>query len=392
MDLDYGTAFSLLRAGSPAHIVAPLAAAARPIGATDLAVYVTDLARVVLQPLPDGTGFGGDVVVEEPVADSPAGAALRAGRLSSERADGGWRVWVPIDDHGERLGVLSLTIANEPDAAVVSILTDLGLLAALVIRSAARYTDIVRVRQHGQPASLSASLQWDLLPPVAARSDCATIAGLVEPAYDVGGDVFDHALAPRWLDLAIFDGMGHGSGSSLLSMLGVGAYRHARRQGATVSEMHAAVDDAIAVLHERTAFATGVISRLYLESGRLERTNAGHPLPLLVRGSTVIELDCAVSLPFGLGDGCADAAADDLQPGDHVLFYTDGVIEARSEDGIEYGLDRLADALRRAVAAGLPPTGVVNAVLQAARAYQHGHLQDDATAVVLHWTGPLRHA
>src|SRR6185312_15746415 len=127
MDLDYGTAFSLLRAGSPAHIVAPLAAAARPIGATDLAVYVTDLARVVLQPLPDGTGFGGDVVVEEPVADSPAGAALQAGRLSSERADGGWRVWVPIDDHGERLGVLSLTIANEPDAAVVSMLTDLGL-------------------------------------------------------------------------------------------------------------------------------------------------------------------------------------------------------------------------------------------------------------------------
>jgi serine phosphatase RsbU (regulator of sigma subunit) len=391
MDLDYGTALALLRAGSPAHIVAPLAAAARPLGATDLAVYVTDLARVVLQPLPDGTGFGGDVVVEEPVAHSPAGAALQAGRLSSERVDGGWRAWVPIDDHGERLGVLSLTTANKPDAEIVSALTDLGLLAALVIRSAARYTDIVRVRQHGQPTSLSASLQWDLLPPVAARSDCATVAGLVEPAYDVGGDVFDHALAPRWLDLAIFDGMGHGSGSSLLSMLGVGAYRHARRQGATVTEMHAAVDDAIAVLHERTAFATGIISRLHLESGRLERTNAGHPLPLLVRGSTVTELDCAVSLPFGLGDGCADAAVEDLQPGDHVLFYTDGVIEARSEHGIEYGLDRLAEALLRAVAAGLPPTGVVNAVLQAARSYQHGHLQDDATAVVLHWTGPLRH-
>ena len=58
------------------------------------------------------------------------------------------------------------------------------------------------------------------------------------------GDAFDYAVKGTDLHLAIFDGLGHGIGSTLLTGLAVGAYRHARRDGAPVAGMHAAIDAA----------------------------------------------------------------------------------------------------------------------------------------------------
>jgi hypothetical protein len=94
--------------------------------------------------------------------------------------------------------------------------------------------------------SLPAGMQWDLLPPLSARTAGALIAGALEPAYDIAGDAFDYAINGTDLHLAIFDGLGHGLGSTLLTGLAVGAYRHARRDGAPVAGMHAAIDAALA--------------------------------------------------------------------------------------------------------------------------------------------------
>ena len=63
----------------------------------------------------------------------------------------------------------------------------------------------------------------------AERSAGATVAGLLEPAYEVGGDCLDYALNSGSLSLAVFDAMGHGLPSSVISSLAVGTYRHARR-------------------------------------------------------------------------------------------------------------------------------------------------------------------
>ena len=89
--------------------------------------------------------------------------------------------------------------------------------------------------------SLPAGMQWDLLPPLSARTAGALIPGALEPAYDIAGDAFDYAINGTDLHLAIFDGLGHGLGSTLLTGLAVGAYRHARRDGAPVAGMHAAM-------------------------------------------------------------------------------------------------------------------------------------------------------
>ena len=83
------------------------------------------------------------------------------------------------------------------------------------------------------------------------------IAGALEPAYDIAGDAFDYAINGTDLHLAIFGGLGHGLGSTLLTGLAVGAYRHARRDGAPVAGMHAAIDAALAGHYDDISFATG---------------------------------------------------------------------------------------------------------------------------------------
>ena len=71
-------------------------------------------------------------------------------------------------------------------------------------------------------------MQWRLLRPLSTRTSQALIAGALEPAYDIAGDIFDYAINDGELQFAIFDAMGHGLDSTLLTSLAIGAYRHAR--------------------------------------------------------------------------------------------------------------------------------------------------------------------
>jgi serine phosphatase RsbU (regulator of sigma subunit) len=74
-----------------------------------------------------------------------------------------------------------------------------------------------------------------------------------------------------------------------------------------------------------------------------------------------------------------------LEPGDQVLFYTDGLVEARGDDGHFFTAERLADFFERQAAAGLPAPETLRRLRHAVMAYQHGRLQDDATAVLVEW-------
>jgi hypothetical protein len=174
-------------------------------------------------------------VAEEEVATTMAGRAFAAGQPVSSQRDGSVRVRVPVVEQTTRTGVLAVTV---PDAseAVLAQAGLLGVFAGLAVAAAARVSDIPHLRRRGRVMSLPAGMQWDLLPPLSARTAGALIAGVLEPAYDIAGDAFDYAVNGPDLHFAIIDGMGHGIGSTLLTGLAVGAYRHARRDGAPVAE------------------------------------------------------------------------------------------------------------------------------------------------------------
>lgn len=87
-------------------------------------------------------------------------------------------------------------------------------------------------------------MQWDLLPPLSLDSGRVSVAGLIQPAYDVGGDSFDYAINGDTLDFAIFDAMGHGLGSAQLSHLAVSSYAEARRRRAGLAAVEHQSPDA----------------------------------------------------------------------------------------------------------------------------------------------------
>ena len=151
--------------------------------------------------------------------------------------------------------------------------------------------------------------------------------------------------------------------------------------------MHAAIDAALAGHYDDISFATGIIARLATGSGRLEWSCAGHPRPLLLRGRIVAELSCDPVLPFGLGDGPPKPRVAELEPDDAVFLYTDGVTEARTADGELFGLDRLVDLLEREAASGRTAEELLRRLVRAVLEHQGGGLRDDATLLLVQWTG-----
>jgi serine phosphatase RsbU (regulator of sigma subunit) len=136
-------------------------------------------------------------------------------------------------------------------------------------------------------------------------------------------------------------------------------------------------------------FVTGQLVRLDLGSGRLTWVNAGHPRPLLWRrGSPAGDLHCETSLPLGLGYVPAEVAHVSLEPGDALLFITDGVLEARSADGEFFGRRRLARMWQEVAEDGQLPAEILRRLCHGILDHQDGRLQDDATLLMILWKGP----
>jgi hypothetical protein len=373
----YAEALRGLSEGASADIDQLLAQACAP--AWDPVVYLADFSRQALLPLAAG-------VPEEQVAGTLAGRAFTAGEPVTSARDGHVRVWVPVVEQTARIGVLAMSFPDA-DSGNVRQAVLLGVFAGLIVTGMSRVSDIPLTRRRRRNMSLPASMQWDLLPPWSTSVPGALIAGILEPAYDIAGDAFDFAADNDTLNFAIIDGMGHGISSTMLTGLAVGAYRHARRDAAPVPDIHAAIDAALAGGYDDLSFATGIIGSLSTSTGRLGWTCAGHPRPLLLRDRKVVaELECAATLPFGLGTGTPAVSYHDLEPDDMVLLYTDGVTEARTDDG-EFGLDRLTDLLEREAASEQPPEELLRRLVRELLTYQGSGLRDDATLLLVQWKG-----
>jgi serine phosphatase RsbU (regulator of sigma subunit) len=364
-----------------------LANAAAGIGATDLVAYLVDFGQSVLEPLPDRSAHL-DLPVAEPVGASMAGKAYTDQRVVTAERDDGVRVWIPLLEGSDRTGVVALTLP-EATEELLRCCEEIGILAGYLIASQARCTDMYNLHRRRHSMSLAASMQWDLLPPLVLDTGAVSLAGLIEPAYDVGGDCFDYAVNGPIFDFAVMDAMGHGVGSAVIASLAMGCYRHDRRESRTLAAMHVHLAETISSWFGDMSFATGALCRLNQDVGELTWTNAGHPLPLLIRGGRVVgELQCKPTPPWGTLAAEPMVATEQLDPGDCLLLYTDGVTEARTPDGEEFGVERLMDLAQRHASDLLQPETVVRLIVESVREHQNTELLDDATVVLVRWDGP----
>jgi serine phosphatase RsbU (regulator of sigma subunit) len=310
--------------------------------------------------------------------------------LSPQWSGDGGLLWIPLVEGNERLGVVCYELAEPAGDDFLEPILKLSAQAAELLSAKSKYGDFFEFHRRRQPMSIASELAWQLLPPLTFGSDRVVISGALAPAYDLGGDTFDYGVDAETARIAVFDAMGHGLEAGLLATVAVAAYRNSRRRRLKLAETAAAVDEAIAVRFGGERFVTAVLADLDLASGEFCWIRAGHPAPLLLRGSKVVKtLLGDGGLPLGLGSP-GEEAVESLEPGDQIVFFTDGVTEARSPDGTFFGTDRLADLVSRASAGGQPPPETLRRLVHSILDHQAGDLHDDATAVLVEWAGQGR--
>ena len=219
------------------------------------------------------------------------------------------------------------------------------------------------------------------MPPRTFATDRVLISAVMEPAYEVSGDVFDYAIADETVHLALFDAMGHDTAAGLTANL---ARRrqpqpapaeprppgHRRGRGTSPGGAFGA-----------NRYATGILAELDSTTGVLTWTSLGHPPPVIIRkGRTALSLPARPPRPWAPTWACRHVLhRDQLEPGDRLLLYTDGITEARNSEGQEFGLAGFTDFLIQHHADGLPVPETLRRLIRRHLAYHDGRLGDDAT-------------
>ncbi|MFB7997632.1 PP2C family protein-serine/threonine phosphatase [Streptomyces sp. NPDC056002] len=371
----------------PPQLIAPLIAeeVAR-IGGRDVSILLQDYAQELLVPLP---GKNLHVGQPEPIIDSPAGQAFLLGHaVEVPQTPSGVRMYLPLLDGGDTVGVMALTLnaVGRDDRRLLSRLS--GLVADMLVTKGAYTDQFFRARRRKQ-MSVSAEIQWSLLPPTSMSVPQVEVAGMLEPAYHVAGDSFDYALNDNILHAAVIDAMGHGLDAATMATVAIGAYRHARRVGISLAEKYALMDDAISRQFGPDHFVTAQLMHVNIATGEMKLVNAGHPAPLLIRdGRVVKQLESATTLPIGFGGEEPRIREHMLQQGDQVLCYTDGIIEEHVNGGEQFGEERLircVNRLRDEPSQGLRAD--LRRLSHTLKRERGGRTTDDATLFMIEWHG-----
>jgi len=294
---------------------------------------------------------------------------------------------------GHNLGTLCV-IDREPREVAddeLDVLRDLAGLVVEQLELRLRAHEVVRnesaLRRDAE--TLAGALQASLLPPRAPTvpgMDVASRYVAGEQGLSVGGDFFDvFRLASNDWAVVLGDVCGKGARAASLTALARWTVRAAAVRTFSPRGVLADVNDVLLADGDADDhYCTMVVGRIELDTcgAWVTFASGGHPLPVLVRASGVVEPRGTSSLPLGMfpdAEGTDDRVG--LGPGDALVFYTDGITEARDAGGALFGEAGLLASLRDCV--GLDAQGTVDRVVAAARSYAAGGLTDDAAVLVV---------
>lgn len=368
------------------ELPALLDAAAVGCGLGRARLFVADLQENVLREVTGRGDDAGEGGTELEIDTTLAGRAYQTEQVLGDPQGSGR--WVPVTEGTQRLGVLHLRSAAgaEPDLPVA--LTIASLTALLLISKRAQSDSYARlVRTHEM--AVSAEMQWTLMPPPTFANGRVTVSAAMEPAYRVAGDGYDYAVCGDTVHLAVFDAMGHNTTSGLTASLVMAACRNQRRRGVGIAEVSQAIEDLLVKQFDHRSYATGILAELDLETGVLTWVNRGHLLPIIIRGGRWASMiHCPPAGPMGTELKLpVNVCREQLEPGDRLLLYTDGVTEARGADGQQFGVDRFTDFVIRHHADAMPVAETLRRLVHAILEHQQGRLEDDATVLFCQWNG-----
>lgn len=298
-----------------------------------------------------------------------------------------------ICQDGRRLGIIQLDRCR-PDNGFrledLHLLTTVGLQVAVVLENAALHAELLREERLRQELVVAREIQQGFLPTEfpASPEHRVELFATVFPARQVSGDFYDFFWLPDGrLVFSVGDVSGKGMPAALFMVMVRTLLRHLAAMPASPADTLRKLNAALAADNPSCMFVTLAHGIYDPASGEIILATGAHPIPLLRRADGSTE---QLLLQPGLILGCdlKDLSLNDirmtLNPGETLIFYTDGFTEARSPGGkTMFGLERLQQVLGGPRAA-LPLSTCVTEVRTAVEKFtQTSDLQDDLTLLLL---------
>jgi PAS domain S-box-containing protein len=279
---------------------------------------------------------------------------------------------VPMLSGGRAIGVISFVSAESGRAFAAAdreLAEELGRRAGSAVENARLY----RERSH-----IAATLQRGLLPDALPEIPGLRLSSLYRPAGAenlVGGDFYDVFPAPTGWILLVGDVTGRGAEAAAQT----GQARHTlRTAGMLLDDPEAALAQLNRELAERAELTPCTVAVVHVSARTAGVLCAGHPQPLLVRAGAVRAVGHSGPMLGAWSDSRWRVERVELQPGDVLVLYTDGVTDARGT-GDRFGDARLLETLRGATDA----RGAVAAIERALDEFQHGPQADDTAVLAI---------
>ena len=247
---------------------------------------------------------------------------------------------------------------------------------------------IAQERRAAQELEFAKQVQARLFPQCLPQLQSLDYSGLCIPAREVGGDYYDFlSLGPQRLGLVLGDISGKGMPAALLM---ANLQANLRSQYANAwNEPRQFLESVNRLFYQNTtdsAYATLFFAEYDDQVHRLRYANCGHYSAILLRAGGRLERLDSTGTVLGLFDEWkCEFDERQLQLGDTVVLYTDGVTESLDVHGEEFGEDRLIDTVRRNLA--LPSQRLLASVVDEVRAFSCNEQHDDITLITAKCTG-----
>jgi len=297
-------------------------------------------------------------------------------------------VCVPMIANAEVVGVIHVDSGEKTsspfDKDDMALLLGIAGQAALAISNARLHRRLLNQQLIEQDLMLAKRIQMRFLPNESPSVEGYDFHDDYIAALEVGGDYYDYIeLSPRHIGIAVGDVSGKGVSAALyMAKLSSDVRYHAAGQ-TDPAEILTRVNRALARDLEEGMFVTIAFLLLDVKTHALSIASAGHPAPYVRRADgSVIQLTVPRNPPVGASAKSVFTQVPfQLEPGDTIVIYTDGVTEAMNASKQQYGDQRLIAAIRESDGTS---SGIIASILRTVREFAAGHPQsDDITLVCL---------
>jgi sigma-B regulation protein RsbU (phosphoserine phosphatase) len=293
---------------------------------------------------------------------------------------------VPLKAGDTIIGAFNIE-SDKPEAYTehdLELLTAFASLAAITLERARSYNERMTARRLADELAIARRIQMTFLPSQDPVIEGFDISGINIPSADVGGDYYDFIpIVENQLGVAIGDVSGKGIPASLIMAAFRASLKAEIRNNFAIRAILFKVNNLLYESIERDNYVTAIYCVLDSKNRVLTFSNAGHNPPILRRANGKVEYLKEGGLALGtFPDSAYEERPISLNSGDILLFYTDGVTEAKNTNDEEFGIGRLLSGLE--ASKELKAKEIIESIVSEAKNFASVQSEtDDLTLIVI---------